>query len=404
MKIKLDLDLEELAAKCTNRPVGGLFRLGDEHEANVIETCRGSVILITGAAGFIAQATLSHILAAKPRRLYLVDASENGLAALARKLATTRRPEHTTDIQMILADITSPLLNRAIYSMGHIDLVLHFAAVKHVRSERDPVSALRILDVNVAGTERLLCALASKAVPPRIFAVSTDKAVEPTSIMGASKLMMESLLWSYTGITTSARFANVLFSSGSITESWLNRIGRGEPLSAPLETYRYFVSPQEAGMICANALVATSRSIVVPSVGILEPINLVDLGRRFLEFFGKTAVEISLDEWRRDPSKASPANYLNDQYPLVCTPLDTAGEKEIEEFSRQGEKVAPWTNNLSLISDNSPLATMALIPKLDFWNNNPAINVTVAQIKTEIASSIPGFRGAASETTLDSRI
>ncbi len=404
MKIKSNLDLEELAAKCMNRPVGGLFKLDEDHGTDLIGSCRDSVILITGAAGFIAQATLTHILAAKPRRLFLVDASENGLAALARKLAATRRPEHTTDIQMILADITSPLLDRAIHNMGHVDLVLHFAAVKHVRSERDSASALRILDVNVAGAERLLRALANKAIPPRIFAVSTDKAVEPTSIMGASKLLMESLLWSYPGITTSARFANVLFSSGSITESWIDRIGRGEPLSSPLETYRYFVSPQEAGLICANALVANSGSIVVPSVGTLEAVDLVELGRRFLEFFGKTAAEISLDEWRRDPSGASPANYLNDQYPLVCTPRDTAGEKEIEEFSGQSERVVPWTKNLSLISDNSPLATLALISKLDFWNNKPAINVTVDQIRTEIASSIPGFRGVASETTLDSRI
>ena len=96
--------------------------------------------------------------------------------------------------------------------------------------------------------------------------------------------MMKRLLWSYPGITTTARFANALFSSGSIAESWIDHIGRGEPLSSPLETYRYFVSPQEAGLICANALVANSGSIVVPSVGTLEPIDLVKLGRRFLEF------------------------------------------------------------------------------------------------------------------------
>jgi len=256
----------------------------------------------------------------------------------------------------------------------------------------------------VAGTERLLGALSIKAVPPRVFAVSTDKAVEPTSMMGASKLIMESLLWTYPGITTSARFANVLFSSGSITESWIDRIGRGEPLSAPLETYRYFVSPREAGLICASALVSTNRSIVVPSVRILEPLDLVNLARRFLEFFGKTAVEISLDEWRRDPGKADPANYSSDQYPLVCTPRDTAGEKEFEEFFRHDEKVVSWTTDLSLICNNSPLETKGLIPQLDLWNDNPAVEVTVSQIRTEIASIVPGFRGVESEATLDSRI
>ena len=404
MRIKSNLDLEELASECLNRPVRGLFKLGDEQEAGLIESCRDSVILITGAAGFIAQATLPHILAAKPKQLYLVDASENGLADLARKLAATRRPEHTTDIHMILADVTSPIFDRAVYSMGHVDLVLHFAAVKHVRSERDPASALRILDVNVAGTERLLGALSIKAVQPRVFAVSTDKAVEPTSMMGASKLIMESLLWTYPGISTSARFANVLFSSGSITESWIDRIGRGEPLSAPLETYRYFVSPREAGLICANALVSTNRSIVVPSVGILEPLELVYFARRVLEFFGKTAVEVSLDEWCRDPGTALPANYPSDQYPLVCTPRDTTGEKKLEEFFRHDERVVSWTTDLSLIHDNSPLETKTLIPQLSLWNDKPMDDVTVAQIRAKVSSIVPAFHGVESDATLDSRI
>jgi FlaA1/EpsC-like NDP-sugar epimerase len=404
VKIKPDLNLEELAAGCLKRPFGGLFTLPEKQLSEFIDICRDSVTLITGAAGFIAQATLPHILAAEPRRLYLLDSSENGLADLARKLATSRRPGHVTDIRMILSDISSPLLNRAIHGMGDVDLVLHFAAVKHVRSERDPASALRILDVNLAGTDRLLCALADKAVPPRVFAVSTDKAAEPTSIMGASKLLMESLLWAYPGNSTSARFANVLFSSGSITESWVDRIGRSEPLSAPIETYRYFVSPREAGLICANALVAPNRSIVVPSAGTLEPVDLVALASRFLESFGKIAVEVSLDDWRRDPGKALPSNYLNDQYPLVCTLRDPAGEKEVEEFARHDEAVVPWTKDLSLICENEPLETMTLIPQLDLWNGHPTVAVSVDQIRAAISCSISEFRGVASEMTLDARI
>jgi FlaA1/EpsC-like NDP-sugar epimerase len=404
VKIKPDLNLEELAAGCLKRPVGGLFTLPEKQLTEFIDICRDSVTLITGAAGFIAQATLAIILAAQPRRLYLLDSSENGLADLARKLATSQRPEHVTDIQMILSDFSSPLLDRAIHSMGAVDLVLHFIAVKHLRSERDPVSALRILDTNVAGTDRLLCVLASKVVPPRVFAVSTDKAAEPTSIIGASKLLMESLLWSYPGNSTSARFANVLFSSGSITESWVDRIGRSEPLSAPIETYRYFVSPREAGLICASALVAPNRSIVVPSVGTLEPVDLIALASRFLESFGKVAVEVAFDAWRCDPSKALPSNYLNDQYPLVCTPRDTAGEKEVEEFARHDEEAVPWTKDLSLICKNEPLETMTLIPQLDLWNGHPTVAVSVDQIRAAISCGISDFRGVASEMTLDARI
>jgi FlaA1/EpsC-like NDP-sugar epimerase len=215
---------------------------------------------------------------------------------------------------------------------------------------------------------------------------------------------MESLLWTYPGISTSARFANVLFSSGSITESWIDRIGRGDPLSAPLETYRYFVSPREAGLICANTIAVPNHSIVVPSVGILEPLDLVNLARRFLEFFGKAAVAVSLDEWHRDPGKALPANYPSDQYPLVCTPRDTAGEKELEEFFRHDERVVSWTKNLSLICDNSPLESRDLIPQLGLWNDKPTVDVTAAQIRAKISSIVPGFHGAESEATLDARI
>lgn len=404
MKITSELNLEELSATCLMRPSHTLFEPTERQQADLREICRDSVILITGAAGFIAQATLPHVLAAKPKKIYLLDSSENGLADLARKLATTRSPEPITDISMILSDISSPLLDRAIHSMGDLDLVLHFAAVKHVRSERDTVSALRILDVNVSGTDRLLCALARKDVPPHVFAVSTDKAAGPTSIMGASKLIMESLLWSYPGQSTSARFANVLFSSGSITESWIDRIGRSEPLSSPLYTYRFFVSPREAGLICANALVAPNKSIVVPSADTLEPMDLLSLASRFLVSFGKMAVEISMDQWQRDPIRALASNYPVDKYPLVCTPRDTAGEKEIEEFARPDEEVVPWTEDLSLIYDNTPLATGALIHQLNQWKDNPKVDVSLDEIRKALSSYIPEFKGVASEETLDARI
>jgi hypothetical protein len=288
--------------------------------------------------------------------------------------------------------------------MAQVDVVLHFAAVKHVRSERDSSSALRILDVNILGTQRLLQLLGKQESPPQIFAVSTDKAVNPASIMGASKLIMESLLWLYPGVSTSARFANVLFSSGSITESWIDRIGRGEPLSAPLNTYRYFVSPRQAGLICVNALVAPNHSIVIPRSEILSPVSLVALAHNFMEFFGKSAKDISLEEWQSVHGIGSLGLFSGNEYPLICTPRNTAGEKEVEEFSQLGEQLRSFTPELSRIVAGSSLQIDGLLARIKAWISDPVLTVTVGDIRTELATVIDGFSGDENSETLDSRI
>lgn len=399
-----NIDLENLSTSCVNRPNGNLFTLRPEQRSKFTGICQGSSVLITGAAGFIAQSMLPHVLATEPKRVYLLDSSENGLASLARKLVATRRQDHPTEIYMVLADVTSPLIRRAIRDMGDLDLVLHFAAVKHVRTERDTASALRILDVNVRGTKQLLEALGEMAFPPQVFAVSTDKAASPTSMMGASKLIMENLLWAYPGNCTSARFANVLFSSGSITESWLDRIARREPLSAPLDTYRYFVTPEESGLICANAVTAVDRSIVIPDTPLVQPINLVDLARNFLSFFGKTPILISMETWNQDPSITSLTNYAQDEYPLVCTPRDTTGEKKQEQFLQSQETLVRWTEDLGLVLNNESAVIEPLISQMSNWIDNSDTKVNVNELRRAIGVIVPGFQVVAPSASLDSRI
>ena len=404
MDITATIDIESLASRCVDRPRGPIFTLRDQQQAEFSGLCRDSAVLITGAAGFIAQETLKHVLAAEPRVIYLLDSSENGLAALARTLVTRRPEDHPTEVHMVLADISSPLLDRALSQMGELDLVLHFAAVKHVRSERDPASALRILDVNVRGTGRLLNALVCSGRLPRVFAVSTDKAASPTSLMGASKLVMESLLWAYPGIATSARFANVLFSSGSITESWLGRMAAGEPISAPIDTHRYFVTPWESGLICANAIVAPNRSIAVPAPGTITPTDLVQLAGRFLCAFDMQPVHITLEEWEHDPRSAAPTAFSTGKYPVVCTPRDTVGEKQQEVFLGPFDLLAPWTEDIALLSERTAADISSLILKLDQWISDSSIGVSVADVRGALALVVPGFTGTGSETNLDNRI
>lgn len=397
-------DLESLSADCVGRTSGSLFALRDQDKAEFTRRLRDSTVMITGAAGFIAGETLKHVLAAEPKIVYLVDASENGLAALSRALATSLPKRHPTAIRMILADITSPHFDRVIAEISRLDIVLHFAAVKHVRSERDSTSALRILDVNVVGTHRLVNLLEGFADPPQLFAVSTDKAASPTSMMGASKFIMENLLWGYKGGSTTTRFANVLFSSGSITESWLSRLKRREPLSTPLDTYRYLVTPLESGLICSHAVLAPDRTITVPSPGVLQPVNLEDLATNFLRESGRVASLIDFADWKRDPTLADPTCAPPGEYPLVCTPRDTTGEKQQEIFLAPDESAIPWTTDLSLIKVRGAVSVEPLLTAISEWALNPRVRVSLSQIREAIQQVIPEFVGSDSVLSLDSRI
>lgn len=391
VKLPTSVDLDALAAACTGRPKGSLFSLGGQPFEDFTSLCAGANVLVTGAAGFIARATLPHVIQAGPRILHLLDSSENGLADLARDLAAHRSLRPETELRISLADITSPLLPRAIAAGGAPNLVLHFAAAKHVRSERDVVSALRILDVNVHGTQQLLDILATLPNPPRVFAVSTDKAVRPTSMMGASKALMESLLWEYPGEATSTRFANVLFSTGSLTESWVNRLAAGDPLSAPLDTLRYFVSAQEAGRLCSHAIAAPPKTVTIPAPDCVKLVQLTELAERFLHQFSLLATRFPLADWEQGTVPTSPDAYLPSSYPLVCTPRDTSGEKQYEEFRDPSEETVALTGDLVVISEPASLEATMLLTHLEDWLAKPAMSVTLSDLGGLLRTVVPSF-------------
>lgn len=404
MNIPTSLDLEQIAAACVRREPKDLFIPRDSQLDEFANLIADSKILITGASGFIARATLNHVLKANPKLVYLVDSSENGLANLARLLATTQAPERLRTIHMVLADITSPIFTQAVEDIGALDVVLHFAAVKHVRSERDAASALRLLDVNVLGTHRLLEALSTLVAPPRVFAVSTDKAVRPTSLMGASKALMESLLWSYSGKASSARFANVLFSSGSITESWIQRLEVRDPLSAPHDTHRFFVTPREAGRICANAVVAPAGTVVVPVENAVQTIELTELAARFLAFFNLTPLSFSLDEWHQKGRQVTDTGADSFSYPLIVTPRDTTGEKRKEEFVSPNEVSQSWSTDLLLVPGQATNIDPSIISRLrKLVDDTPSLS-SLESIVDLVRASVPSYNANRTSVTLDHRI
>ncbi|HTY72693.1 MAG TPA: polysaccharide biosynthesis protein [Actinomycetes bacterium] len=302
------------------------------HADALREALHGRRVLVIGGAGSIGSATVHEIARVGPAALHVVDVDENGLAEVARDLHSSGTLDEDTAFRTTPLDFGGRTMRRLLDGDERYDLVLNFAAIKHVRSEKDVLSLLRMLEINVVAARRLLERLAELGVP-RYFAVSTDKAANPVNLMGASKRAMELVMLDdrLPQEVTSARFANVAFSNGSLLDGWLRRLDKRQPWAVPVDTRRYFVTPEEAGQLCCLAAsVTTDRRVVIPA---LDPDrHLRDLVEVAVEVMGALGLEpdfCDTEEQARDHMQRVGGTK---RWPLLLTPLDTAGEKAFEEF------------------------------------------------------------------------
>jgi FlaA1/EpsC-like NDP-sugar epimerase len=398
-------DLEQLGQVVVGRSESFLSEdLRAYHEA-LHDGVAGARVLVVGGAGSIGSSTVRQLAALRPAQLHVVDPDENGLAELVRDLRSAGAVAGGTELVTTPLDAGSPTMRRMLRERGGYDLVLDFAAVKHVRSEKDVYSLLRMMDVNLRLPSRLMAWVQPQC--RRFFAVSTDKAANPVSLMGASKRAMEQVLLDdrFAGAVTSARFANVAFSQGSLLAGWLQRLAKGQPLAVPADTRRWFVTLEESGQLCLLAAVlGQDREVVVPDLDpATELHDLVDVAERVLASLGLRPVRCS-DE---DEARAAAADIAPGTWPLLVTRRDTAGEKEEEEFVAPGDVVREG-RFARLRGLEVPVAARsdvdALLAELDLLLDDPEAPADAAQLTAMVARLVPELTHYASALSLDQRM
>ncbi|MDA7934094.1 UDP-N-acetylglucosamine 4,6-dehydratase [Akkermansiaceae bacterium] len=295
-------------------------------------------ILVIGGAGTIGQAVVREFFKRDPRALHVVDVSENNLVELVRDVRSTLG-YGSGDFQTIPVDVGSRYFDAFVESQEPYDIVCNLSALKHVRSEKDPYTLMRMLEVNVFNTVKM-ARMAGQMGARKYFAVSTDKAANPVNLMGGSKRIMEKFLMRESlDVTVSmARFANVAFSDGSLLHGFNQRVMKRQPLSAPNDVERYFVTPQESGELCMmSAIFGENLDIFFPhQEGELELTKFSDIAIRFLESHGYEPVECETeDEARSRAEELIPKR----QWPVYFFASDTTGEKAYEEFFMGDEKL-----------------------------------------------------------------
>lgn len=311
------------------------------------EKIKGKSVLVIGGAGTIGSSFIKAVLPFKPASLIVVDTNENSLAELTRDLRSSSNMFVPDDYLPYPMDFASPVFEKMFVKRGGFDIIGNFSAHKHVRSEKDVYSIEALLQNNVLHA-KLLLDLLVEYPPENYFCVSTDKAANPVNIMGASKRIMEDVIFSYSDKfpVKTARFANVAFSNGSLPAGFLSRIQKLQPLSAPCDVQRYFVSPEEAGHICLlSCILGENRSIFFPKLKSAQMMTFDSIGTELLKVHGYQVLKCNSAE--EAIQKAEELKKGGNEYPVYYSMSDTSGEKSFEEFVTDTE-TADYEKFLSL--------------------------------------------------------
>lgn len=306
------------------------------HEQQLSDVVRSSRFLVIGGAGSIGQAVTRELFKRNPKVLHVVDISENNMVELVRDLRSTLG-YIDGDFRTFAIDCGSREFEALMADSGGYDYVFNLSALKHVRSEKDPFTLMRMIEVNILNTIKTI-EMAHDQGARRYFCVSTDKAANPVNMMGASKRIMEMFLMRAAEKmeNSTARFANVAFSDGSLLHGFNQRLAKRQPIAAPNDVRRYFITPQESGELCLmSCLLGENRDIFFPKLS--EDLHLTtfaDIAVRYLEALDYEPVICATEEEARQRA----AELIpNRKWPCFFFASDTTGEKDFEEFFTDGE-------------------------------------------------------------------
>ncbi|MCI1779351.1 MAG: UDP-N-acetylglucosamine 4,6-dehydratase [Bacteroidales bacterium] len=337
-----------------------------KNEEDLSRIIRDSRFLILGGAGSIGQSVAKEIFKRNPRKLHVVDISENNLVELVRDLRSSFG-YIKGDFKTFALDIGSVEYDSFIQNGGGYDFILNLSALKHVRSEKDPYTLMRMIDVNIMNTQKTIDQAVSCG-SSKYFCVSTDKAADPANMMGASKRIMEMfLIKKSTNISIStARFANVAFSDGSLLFGFNQRISKKQPIVAPNDVKRYFVTPQESGELCLmSCIMGSNCDILFPKLS--EKLNLLTFSEIAVRYLNELGYEPYLCKTEDEAREIAGTISDGKRWPCLFEKSDTTGEKEIEEFYTKNEEVCfDKFKNIGVIKNKLEIDE----EKLDDFNTN----------------------------------
>ena len=332
------MDLNKFISKnITNRTIS-MFE--NDIKANIVELSQkinDKTVLVIGGAGTIGSSYIHSLLRFKPKSLVVVDINENGLTELTRDLRSSKDLFVPNDYVTYPMSYADPVFYKMFKYRNGFDIIANFSAHKHVRSEKDKFSIEALLNNNLINAKGLLDLLLEYP-PKNFFCVSTDKAANPVNIMGGSKKIMEDMIMTYSNKfpVTTARFANVAFSNGSLPAGFLERISKNQPLSAPKDITRYFVSPQESGQICLLAcIIGNSGEIYFPKLKKEQVMTFSEIALKLLEQHNFKIELCNSEKEAIDKAK----NIVTGSYPVYFSNSETTGEKPYEEFYTDEEQI-----------------------------------------------------------------
>lgn len=400
-------ELNSFIAKYVTKRSRSMFLSDIENNRDkLMEKIAGKTVLVIGGAGSIGSSFIKAVLPFKPKSLVVVDINENALAELTRDLRSTREMYVPEDYIPYPMDFAAPVFEKMFRGRGGFDIVANFSAHKHVRSEKDIYSVEALIQNNVLHAKKLLDLLA-EFPPEEYFCVSTDKAANPVNIMGASKRIMEDVIFSYSDKypVKTARFANVAFSNGSLPAGFLSRISKQQPLSAPSDVRRYFVSPEESGQICMlSCMLGANREIFFPKLEEAQMMTFDAIATALLEEYGYNVLKCASDEEAID--KAEELKNGGRDYPVHYSGSNTSGEKAFEEFFTDEENVDMIRfESLGVITDKEiPDVQKIEVIMSELDAAFERLDLTKEEIVDIIKKYLPNFEHIEKGKSLDSKM